>query len=111
MAGLEGLGHVHLENWTPAKIAQGLAALDTAIANLNALIPPAVASPLQTKATESLQLIREMVAAIESSSVMAALPYIDRVNAATDELDAIAIPLEEQCQVAISITTMMACRK
>jgi hypothetical protein len=101
MAAISGLDSSNLENWTDAEFVTAQNALDTAIASVNALTPPAVAAPLQAKAVESLQMIKEMFTTVQTDGLFAALPYIDKVNAASDELDAIAIPLEEQCQIAI----------
>ncbi len=101
MAAISGLDTSRLEDWTAPEFAQAQAAIDAAIAGVNALIPPPIAAPLQAKAVESLQLFKQMVTDVETNGVMAALPYIDQMSAASTELDAIAIPIEEQCQVAI----------
>lgn len=101
MTALSGLDSSNIENWTDAEFATAQSAIDTAIAGVNALTPPAVAAPLQAKALESLQMIQEMFTSVQEDGLFAALPYIDKVNAASDELDAIALPLEEHCQIAI----------
>ncbi len=56
---------------------------------------------MQAQAIESLQLFQEMLTAIETEGILAALPYIDQMSAAGDELDAIVLPIEEHCNVAI----------
>ena len=101
MAALEGLDTSQMETWTATEFQQAQTALDTALAGIEALHPPAIAEPLQDKATESLQLFQALLTAIESDGMLAALPYIDKMQIATAELDAIALPLEEHCQVAI----------
>lgn len=101
MAAIADLDTSNLENWTTPEFTQAQAALDTTIAGVNALTPPAIAAPLQAKAVESLQMFKEMLTEIETNGILAALPYIDLMNTASAELDAIALPLEEHCQVAI----------
>lgn len=100
-ATLNSVDSSDVENWTPEEFTQVLAALDTAIAGVNALTPPPIAAELQAQATASLELFKEMFTEIQTGGVFAALPYMDRVNAAEDELNAIAIPIEERCQIAI----------
>lgn len=100
-AAISGLDSSNIENWTDAEFATAQSALDTAIAGVTALTPPAVAAPLQAKAVESLQMIQEMFTTVQADGLFAALPYVDKVNAAGDELDAIVLPLEEHCQIAI----------
>jgi hypothetical protein len=101
MAALSTLDTSNLENWTAPEFDKAQTALGDAIAGVNALTPPPVAAPLQAKALESLQLFQQMITEIETNGILAALPYIDQMKVATAELDAIAIPLEEHCQVAI----------
>jgi hypothetical protein len=101
MAALSTLDTSNLENWGEAEFAQAQAALSTAIAGVNALTPPPVAAPLQAKALESLQMFQQMLTEIETNGLFAALPYIDKMKVAENELDAIALPLEEHCQIAI----------
>ena len=101
MAALSTLDTSDLENWAAPEFAQAQAALSTAIAGVTALTPPPVAAPLQAKALESLQMFQQMLTEVESNGLFAALPYIDKMSVASDELDAIALPLEEHCQIAI----------
>lgn len=101
MAALSTLDTSDMENWTAPEYTQAQTALSTALAGVNALTPPPVAAPLQAKAVESLQLFQQMLTEIETNGIFAALPYIDQMKVASAELDAIAIPLEEHCQVAI----------
>ncbi len=56
---------------------------------------------MQAQAIESLQLFQEMLTAIQTDGVFAALPYMDQMTAASTELDAIVLPIEERCNVAI----------
>ncbi len=100
-AALSTLDTSDLENWGAPEFAQAQAALTTAIAGVNALTPPAIAAPLQAKAIESLQMFQQMLTEVETNGLFAALPYIDKMSVASDELDAIALPLEEHCQIAI----------
>ena len=44
---------------------------------------------MQAQAIASLQLFQEMLTTIETDGILAALPYIDQMSAAGDELDAI----------------------
>jgi len=101
MAALSTLDTSNLENWSTPEFAQAQTALTTAIAGVNALTPPPVAAPLQAKAVESLEMFQQMLTEIETNGLFAALPYIDKMKVASAELDAIAIPLEEYCQIAI----------
>ncbi len=101
MAALDGLDFSKVEAWTADDFQQAQTALDRAITDVSALTPPPAATALQEKATESLQLIEEMLAAMQAGDLLAAMDSIDKVNAANGELDAIAIPLEEHCQIAI----------
>jgi hypothetical protein len=101
MAALAGLDTSDLENWTETEFAQAHAAVDAAIASVNALQPPPIAVDLQAKAVESLQMFKEMLTAIQTDGIFAAFPFIDRMETASDELDAIALPIEEHCQIAI----------
>src|SRR5215203_4057593 len=98
---LDDLDTSNLENWTPAEFTQAQGAIDTALAGVNALTPPPIAVEMQAKAIESLELFKEMLTAIETEGIFAALPYIDQMTAAGDELDAIVLPIEEHCQIAI----------
>ena len=100
-ATLDSIGSSDVENWTPEEFAQVLAALDTALAGLNALTPPPAATELQAQAVASLELFKEMFTEIQTGGIFAALPYMDRVNAAEADLNAIAVPIEERCQIAI----------
>lgn len=101
MSELQGLDTSDLEHWTQPEFEQARAAVEHAIAGIQALQPPAAAASLQQQAIASLQLFGEMLDAIQTDGVFAAIPYVDQISAASDELDAIAIPLEEQCQIAI----------
>lgn len=98
---LNDLDTSNLENWTPEEFTQAQGAIDTAIAGVTALTPPPIAVEMQAKAVESLQLFKEMLTAIQNEGIFAALPYVDQMNAAGDELDAIVLPIEEHCQIAI----------
>jgi hypothetical protein len=101
MAALEGLDTSDIENWTQPEFAQAQVAIGDAIAGVQALTPPTIAAPLQEKAIASLQLFQQMLTEVESNGVLAALPYVEQMSAASTELDAIALPIEEACQVAI----------
>lgn len=101
MAALDGLDMSDIEHWATPEFTQAQGALATAIASVNALIPPPIAAPLQAKAVESLLMFQEMLTEVETNGVMAALPYIDIMQTASAELDAIALPLEAHCQIAI----------
>jgi len=98
---LAGLDTSNLENWTSENFVAAHAAVDTAIAGVNALTPPAIAVEMQAQAVSSLELFKEMLTAIEQEGMLGALPYIDQINSAGDALDAIVLPIEEHCNVAI----------
>ncbi len=101
MTALNQLDPSRMETWTAAEFLIAQTSLDSAISAVSALTPPAIAEPLQAKAIESLHVLKAMLAEVETNGLLSALPYVDRVNAASDELDAIAIPMEEHCQIAI----------
>jgi len=90
-----------VENWTAEEFTLVLASIDTAIGGVNALTPPPIAAELQAKAVASLELFKEMLTAIQTDGVFAAMTYIDQVNAAEGEMNAIVLPIEEHCNVAI----------
>jgi hypothetical protein len=98
---LSGLDTSNLENWTPEEFAQAQAAVGEAITGIEALTPLPIVTEMQAQAIESLQLFQEMLTAIDTDGIFAALPYIDQMTAASDELDAIVLPIEEHCNVAI----------
>jgi hypothetical protein len=100
-AALQGLDTSNLENWAAPEFTQAQAAVDAAIAGVNALQPPPIAVDLQAKAVESLQMFKELLTAIQTDGIFAALPFIDKMETASNELDAIALPIEEHCQIAI----------
>lgn len=100
-AALDSVNSSDVENWTPEEFTQVLAALDVAIAGVNALTPPPIVVDMQAEAVASLELFKEMFTEMQTGGVLAALPYIDRANAAEANLDAIVLPIEERCQVAI----------
>ncbi|MCA9859459.1 MAG: hypothetical protein KC438_07040, partial [Thermomicrobiales bacterium] len=100
-AAIDRVDSSQVEDWTEADFTMVLTALDTAIAEVNALQTPDILVPLEEKALESLQSIKEMMTAVQTGDLMAAAPFIEQVNAATDELNAVAVPIEEHCQVAI----------
>lgn len=100
-AALDGVDTSDIESWTADEFTSVLAAIDTAITGVNTLTPPSIATELQAKAVSSLELFKEMLTAIQTDGVLAALPYIDQVNAAEAEMNAIVLPIEEHCNVAI----------
>ncbi len=101
MAALNGLDTSNLENWTSAEFDQAQSAIAGAIAGIETLTPLPIVTEMQAQATTSLQLFQEMLTTIETEGILAALPYIDQMSAASDELDAIVLPIEEHCNVAI----------
>jgi hypothetical protein len=100
-AALIGLETSNVESWTPEEFAQALAAVDAAIAGIEALTPTPIVVEMQAQAVESLQLFQEMLTVIQTDGILAAVPYIDQISAASTELDAIVLPIEERCNVAI----------
>jgi len=98
---LDSVDSSDIENWTPEDFTLVLASIDTAIGSVNALTPPPIATELQAQAVASLELIKEMMTAVQTDGILAALSYTDQVNAAEAELTAIALPIEEHCNVAI----------
>lgn len=100
-AALVTLDTSNVENWTPEDFLAAHAAVDAAIAGVSALTPTPIVVEMQAQATTALELFKEMLTVIETDGVFAAFDYIDRINAAGDQLDAIVIPIEERCQVAI----------
>ena len=101
MAALNGLDTSNLENWTPEEFAQAQAAVGEAISGIEALTPLPIVTEMQAQAVESLQLFQEMLTAIETDGIFTALPFIDQMSAAGDELDAIVLPIEEHCNIGI----------
>jgi hypothetical protein len=100
-AALQDVDSSNIENWTEEEFSQVLGAIEVALDGVNSLTPPPVAVELQAQAVASLELFQEMIGAIQTEGVLAALPYIDRANAAEADLNAIVLPIEERCQVAI----------
>ena len=101
MTALSGLDTSNLENWKPEDYAQAQAAVAGAITGIETLTPPPIVAEMQAQAIASLQLFQEMLTTIETDGILAALPYIDQMSAAGDELDAIVLPIETHCTVAI----------
>ena len=101
VAALNGLEMSNLENWTSAEFAQAQTAIDVAIAGIETLTPLPIVTEMQAQATTSLQLFQEMLTTLETQGVLAAVPYFEQVSTAADELDAIVLPIEAHCNIAI----------
>lgn len=101
MATFDDLDTSRMEEWTAPDFQRARTALDQAIADVEALQPPDIAIPFQEQALASMQLYQEMLTAFESGGMLAALPYVDKLKEASNELNAIALPLETHCQTGL----------
>jgi hypothetical protein len=90
-----------VDTWSAADFEAALAIYDRFLIMFQGIQPPPMAADYHQTFIEGIELLREMLETMQSSGIFAMLGYLEPIAELNQQLAALALPLEESCQIAL----------